>query len=153
MGRKNIYKVSLSEEDKKLLHKTINDKKSCKTVIRRCQLLLELDENNPNKATHKQLAKSYGMSPSTVAVTARTYAQQGISSVVKIKRNPRCNARKKVDGRTEAEILRIACGPAPEGYDRWSLRLLEKQVKLELEEPVGREAIRLALKKMNFTLT
>ena len=47
----------------------------------------------------------------------------------------------------------IACGPAPDGRARWTLRLLEKQVRLELDEPVGRETIRLALKKINFDLT
>lgn len=53
----------------------------------------------------------------------------------------------------EAEILRIACGPAPDGRARWTLRLLEKQVRLEFDEPIGRESIRLVLKKMNFDLT
>ena len=47
----------------------------------------------------------------------------------------------------------IACGPAPDGRARWTLRLLEKQVRLEFDEPIGRESIRLALKKMNFDLT
>ena len=44
----------------------------------------------------------------------------------------------------EAELLRIACGPAPDGRSRWTLRLLEKQVHLEFDEPIGRESIRLA---------
>lgn len=39
------------------------------------------------------------------------------------------------------------CNIAPDGHARWTLRLLEKQVRLELDEPVGRETIRLALKK------
>ena len=77
----------------------------------------------------------------------------GIPAIIKINRNPRSNARRKLDGRMEAEILRIACGPAPDGRARWTLRLLEKQVRLEFDEPIGRESIRLALKKMNFDLT
>lgn len=41
---------------------------------------------------------------------------------------------------------------APDGRVRWTLRLLEKQIRLEFDEPISRESIRIALKKMNFDL-
>lgn len=153
MGRKRTYKILLSDEDKKVLHTTINNKKTCKTTIRRCQILLELDENAPGHLTQTQIAKTFGVSNSTVSNVVSAFIKGGINSIIKINRNPRQNAKRKVDGRLEAELIRIACGPAPEGRARWTLRLLEKQVRMELDEPVGREAIRLTLKKMNFDLT
>ena len=153
MGRKRTYKILLSDEDKKVLHTTIQNKKTCKTTIRRCQILLELDENAPGHLTQIQIAKTFGVSNSTVSNVVSAYIKGGIHSIIKINRNPRQNAKRKVDGRLEAELIRIACGPAPEGRARWTLRLLEKQVRMELDEPVGREAIRLTLKKLNFDLT
>lgn len=153
MARKRTYKILLSEEDKKVLHATIHNKKTCKMTIRRCQILLELDENAPQHLTQMQIAKTFGVSKSTVSNIVSAYVRGGIPAIIKINRNPRSNARRKIDGRMEAELLRIACGPAPEGRARWTLRLLEKQVCLELDEPVGREAIRLTLKKMNFDFT
>lgn len=57
-----------------------------------------------------------------------------------------------LDTRVEAELIRIACGPVPEGRARWTLRLLAKQVSLELDEPVGKDTVRAVLKKMNFGL-
>ena len=57
------------------------------------------------------------------------------------------NTRRKVDGRMEAQIVEIACGLVPEGHSRWTIRLLEEQAKVELDEPVSREAIRRSLKK------
>ncbi len=152
MARKRTYKILLSDEDKKVLHATIHNKKTCKMIIRRCQILLELDENAPQYLTQMQIAKTFGVSKSTVSNIVSAYVRGGIPAIIKINRNPRSNARRKMDGRMEAELLRIACRPAPEGRARWTLRLLEKQVRLELDEPVGREAIRLALKKMNFDL-
>ena len=122
-------------------------------TIRRCQILLELDENATQHLTQMQIAKTFGVSKATVSNIVSAYVKGGISAIIKINRNPRQNARRKVDGRMEAELIRIACGPAPEGHARWTLRLLEKQVRLEFEEPVGRETIRRALKKMNFDLT
>lgn len=130
-----------------ILHSTINNKKTCKTIIRRCSILLELDENAPVHLTQLQIAKSYGVSKATVSNIVKAYADGGVKAVTAINRNPNSNARRKADGRAEAEIIRIACGPAPEGRCRWTLRLLEKQVRLELEEPVGRETIRRVLKK------
>lgn len=149
MARKRTYKILLSDEDKKILISTIHNKKTCKTTIRRCQILLELDENAPQHLTQMQIAKTFGVSKATVSNIVAAYAKGGLNAIIKINRNPRSNARRKMDGRMEAELIRIACGPAPDGRARWTLRLLEKQVRIELDEPVGRETIRLALKKMN----
>lgn len=100
-----------------------------------------------------QIAKTFGVSKSTVSNIVSAYVDRGIPAIIKINRNPRSNAKRKIDGRLEAELIRIACSPAPEGHARWTLRLLEKQVRLELDETISHESIRLALKKMNFDLT
>lgn len=122
-------------------------------TIRRCQILLELDENAPNHLTQMQIAKTFGVSKSTVSNIVSAYVDRGIPAIIKINRNPRSNAKRKIDDRLEAELIRIACSPAPEGHARWTLRLLEKQIRLELDETISHESIRLALKKMNFDLT
>lgn len=153
MGRTKTYHVLLSEEEINTLQNTIRNKKTCKTIIRRCSILLELDENKAKHLTHMQIASSFGVSKTTVSNIVKSYVNGSIHAVTTIKRNPRSNARRKVDGRVEAELIRIACGPAPAGRSRWTLRLLEKQVKLELDEPIDKETIRRALKKMNFDLT
>lgn len=147
MARKRTYKILLSDEDKKTLNATINNKKTCKMTIRRCQILLELDENAPQHLTQMQIAKTFGVSKATVSNIVAAYVKVDIPSIIKINRNPRQNARRKLDGRMEAESIRIAYGPVPDGRARWTLRPLEQQVHLELDEPVGREAIRLAIKK------
>ena len=131
MARKRTYKILLSDEDKKILHDTIHNKKTCKMTIRRCQILLELDEKAPQHLTQMQIAKTFGVSKSTVSNIVAAYVRGGIPAIIKINRNPRQNAKRKIDGRLEAELIRIACGPAPEGRARWTLRLLEKQVRLE----------------------
>ena len=47
----------------------------------------------------------------------------------------------------------MACGPAPNGHSRWTIRLLEESMKVVLDEPISREAIRRALKKTHLDLT
>ena len=90
----------------------------------------------------------------TVTNIVKDYNDGGIDKVISYSRNVNSdNARRKLDGRAEAKLIQIACGPVPEGHSRWTLRLLEGKVKVELEVPVGKDAIREALKKTSFDLT
>ena len=91
---------------------------------------------------------SLSISRGTIANTVKSYINEGLEATLKINRNINSdNARRKVDGRTEARIIEIACGPVPEGHSRWTIRLLEDQMKMVLDEPISREAIRRSLKK------
>ena len=90
----------------------------------------------------------------TVTNTVTKYMSGGIDAVTEFKRSINSdNARRKVDGRAEAKLIELACGPVPEGHSRWTIRLLEEESKVVLETPVGREAIRNTLKKTNIDLT
>ena len=56
----------------------------------------------------------------------------------------------KLDGAKEARLIAIACGPAPEGRARWTLKLLaDKLVELEVVDSISTEAVRQTLKKMS----
>ena len=107
-------------------------------TIRRYKILLELDENARQHLTQMQISKTFGVSKSTVSNIVVAYVKGGIPAIIKINRNPRSNTRRKLDGRMETELLCIACGPAPDGRARWTLRLLEKRVRLELDKPIER---------------
>lgn len=83
----------------------------------------------------------------TVTNTVKLYADGGVDSVTSIKRSLNSdNARRKLDGRSEARPIEIADRPAPEGHSRWTLRLLEEETKVALDTPVGKNAIGRALK-------
>ena len=100
-----------------------------------------------------ELAKN-GVCIATVSNTIRHYIDEGIDSVIKLKRSVNSdNAKRKVDGRTEAKLIEIACGPVPEGHSRWTLRLLEEKARVELDVPVSKDTIGRTLKKTNFDLT
>ena len=98
--------------------------------------------------------KSNGVCLATVTNTVKKYFEGGIDAVTEFKRNVNSdNARRVLDGRAEARIIELACGPVPKGHSRWTIRLLEEKSKIVLDTPVSREAIRRALKKTNFDLT
>ena len=154
MARPKKHIIKLTDDEVNELKSVIRKKKTSKTIRCRCQIILDLDEAHGKVLTHEQSAKSNGVCLATVANTVSKYTSGGIGAVTEFKRNINSdNARRKVDGRTEARLIELACGPVPEGHSRWTIRLLEKESKVILETPVSREAIRNALKKTNFDLT
>ena len=59
------------------------------------------------------------------------------------------SARPRIfDGAAEAKLVALACGPAPEGHAKWTLRLLEdKVVELHIVERASDNTIGRTLKK------
>lgn len=153
MARPKKYIINLTEEERTKFNSVINKKTTSKNIIRRCGIMLDLDINSGSNLTHEQLANSYGVCKATIANVILDYTQNGIEGIIKIKRNPNSNAKLKADGRVEAKLIQIACGPAPDGRSRWTLRLLEDKARLELETPISRETIRRTLKKTKLDLT
>ncbi len=154
MGRPRKYKVTLTDDEVKMLKSVMRKKQTTKTVRSRCQIIIDLDEAHGKILTYEQTAKTNCVCMATITNTLKLYAEEGIKGVISLKRNVNSdNARRKLDGRAEARIIEIACSPAPEGHSRWTLRLLEEQAKIVLDVPVSKDTIGRALKKINFDLT
>ena len=154
MARNKKYHINLTDKEFKQLKSLLRKSSTSRTVRCRCQILLDMDEAHGKLYTHEQCAKSNGVCIATVSNTIRHYIEEGIDSVIKLKRSVNSdNAKRKVDGRAEAKLIEIACGPVPEGHSRWTLRLLEEKARVELDVPVSKDTIGRALKKTNFDLT
>lgn len=154
MARKKKYIISLSDDELRALKSVMRKKTTTRTIKCRCQILIDLDEAHGKQFTQEQCAKATGVCKTTVYNVIKYYVDGGIKSVLSVERSINSdNARRKFDGRAEAKLIEIACGPAPEGHSRWTLRLLENKAKVELEVPVSKDTIGRALKKTNYDLT
>jgi len=61
--------------------------------------------------------------------------------------------KKKADGDFEAHLIALSCSDPPEGFSRWSLRLLaDKVVELDYIDNISHETIRRVLKKTKSNL-
>lgn len=142
------YKVVLTDEDIEEINRKLRNKSTPKTIIRRCRILLDLDETHGKIYSREQCAKRNGVCVSTVVHNASKFSEHGLKEALSRKRSVNSdNSRRKLDGRAEAKIIEIATGSAPEGHARWTLRLLEKECRIVLETPVGKSTIGRALKK------
>ncbi len=154
MARPKKYHIFLTDDDVTTLKSIIRKKNTSKTIRCRCQIIIDLDEAHGKVLSHEQSAKSNGVCMATVTNTVKRYHEEGMDGLATLKRSINSdNARRKLDGRAEARLIEIACSPAPEGHSRWTLRLLEEQGRIVLDEPVGKNAIGRALKKTDFDLT
>lgn len=155
MARHKKYPVTLTDDEVKRLKKLLRNKDTSKTIANRCRVLLELDTSHPPISYYKDCAAKFGISQSAVSHIVKQYHEEGLDSVLTYKRNENSNrANRKVDGRLEAEIIKLACGPAPEGYARWSIRLLARELFVLLgDDAVSADTIRRTLKKTGFDLT
>jgi len=144
------YIVDLTTEERKDLESRLRGGEMGVRKVKRIQILLKADEG----WVDERIAEAVGVGLSTVERTRRKFVERGLEGAI-TNRRPRRKYPRKLDGRGEAHLIALVCGPVPEGYARWSLRLLaDELVKIEsLEiESISYETVRQALKKTNLSL-
>ena len=153
-GRNRKYKVMLSNEERNRLKEAIRDKKISNTIRNRCRILLALDENQSSLTTYDDCAYYLGVSKPMISNVVKCYALEGIDKVLVLNRNINSNnANRKIDGAMEARIIAMACGDAPDGHARWTVKLITEEARVRLELSAGEEAVRRRLKKTGCVLT
>jgi hypothetical protein len=121
--------------------------------LTRARILLKSDcgEGGPNW-TYEAICKALDVNSLTVTTVRKAYAEGGLEKALNRKKPDR-EYTHCLDGNAEAHLIAMACSEAPEGYERWTLRLLrDRFVKLEIVESVSHETIRTTLKKTKLNL-
>ena len=97
--------------------------------------------------TNEAIASAYEVSTKKVEQLKKRFVEEGFAAA--LYRKPVTNAhRRKITGDEEAHLIALYCRHAPEGHERWTLRLLaEKMVELDIIASVSHETIRRTLKK------
>ena len=147
------YFVKLTNEERLHLEKLISCGTAPARQLTRARILLKSDcnEGAPNW-TIEAISETFDVNPTTVAIVRKRYKEGGMEKVLHRKKPNREYAR-RLDGYAEAHLIAMVCSDAPEGYGRWTLRLLrDRFVKLEIVESVSHETIRAMLKKTNLSL-
>lgn len=105
--------------------------------------------------TQEVVAERAGVHVDTVVKTSKAYADRGGDVEETIRRKKRLTPPTPpvVTGEVEARLIKLACSAPPQGYSRWSLRLLEKHVVLVDDIPdLDHSTIGRVLKKRNCVL-
>ncbi len=137
-----VFAVHLTVQEKGRLKKMIRAGRNSTQAITRARILLKTDDG----WTAPQVATAFDVSERTVHRVKRRYVEDGLEEVLRHHNSP--NPYRKVDEKVEAYLIALACSPAPEGHDHWTLRALAgKVVELGVVESLSHETVRLHLKK------
>lgn len=147
------YFVKLTTEERQYLEKLISSGTTQARRLTRARVLLKSDcsEGGPNWS-YEAIRDAFDVNSMTVTNIRKAFVEGGMEKTLSRKK-PEREYSHSLDGNAEAHLIALACGAAPDGYERWSLRLLQDRcVKLEIVSSISHETIRTTLKKKNLSL-
>ena len=148
------YIIALTEEERKdLSDLTFKGKQRSQKVLN-ALILLACDEgvHQTERSTNEEIARVLHISLRKIDRVKKRFVEEGMEASLDRKIRNRLYA-KKTDGDFEAHLVALSCSEPPEGFARWSLRLLaDKVVELNYIDSISHETVRRVLKKRNQTL-
>ena len=148
------YIIELSDTDQKTLRDIVAKGSASARTILRANILLASNRNAKQYMTVAQIADVYHTTPTTVQNVRTSYVNNGLEATVFRKKREAPPVPAKVTGDVEARIVALACSEPPEGYNRWTVRLLaDKCVELNYVESLSHMTVSRVLKKTNLSLT
>ena len=148
------YKITLTAEERQELTSIKQKGKHRSQKVLNSLILLNCDEGlcQDKRSKNEDIAKILKISMRKIDRIKKCFVEQGLEIALNGTKGQRTYA-KKADGDFEAHLIALSCGKPPEGFARWSLRLLsDKVVELNYVDKISHETIRRVLKKTKLNL-
>jgi len=148
------YMVELSRGEREELQDVIRAERMVAHKRLHAQMLLKLDQGSDGPAwTDAQVAEAFDCRSRTAERLRERLVEHGFEGVLEHGNQGAYRVR-KLDGVAEAHLIALACGEAPEGSNRWTVRLLADQmVALGYVDSCSKSTVHNTLKKTNLSLT
>jgi len=143
------YIVTLTKDERETLVALTSKGKHKSQKILNALILLGCDEGGyqMKRSTNEEMARVLNISMKKIDRVKRRFVLEGIDTALNRRKGSRTYT-KKLDGDFEAHLVALSCSEPPEGFARWSLRLLvDKVVELNYIDGISHEAVRRILKK------
>ena len=148
------YIVTLTKDERNSLKKITSKGKHKSQKIINALILLGCDEGEfqEKRSTNEDISRVLKIGMRKIDRIKKRFVECGMDVTLNGKKGSRVYS-KKADGDFEAHLVALGCSDPPEGFAKWSLRLLaDKCVELEYIDKVSHETIRQVLKKTNLNL-
>ena len=141
------YAIDLTDTERVALREILSKNKVKRSTLINAYILLKADR--ACGWTNADIASAYDISTKKVEQLKKRFVEEGFDAA--LYRKPVTNAhRRKITGDEEAHLIALCCSQAPEGQERWTLRMLaDKMVELDIVDAVSHETIRRTLKKVH----
>ena len=146
--------VTLTEDERTQLQALIHTGREPAFRRRRAQIFLQVDAGpwGPGR-TDTDTAENLTVGRTTVERARRAFTRQGLAAALQPPALDHPRRERRLDGTGEAALIKLACSPPPEGRSGWTLHLLaDRLVELQVVDSIGRETVRVALKKTGCSL-
>ena len=146
--------VTLTEEEHNFLTQLTSKGKHRSQKILNALTLLACDEgeHQHKRSKNEEIARVLNTSMRKIDRVKKRFVVDGLDVALNGKKGSRVYA-KKADGDFEAHLIALSCSEPPDGFARWSLRLLaDKVVELDYIDSISHETVRRVLKKTNLNL-
>ncbi len=149
------YRVTLTQEERKELESMTRRGKTHARRFIHARALLLCDAGADGPAWNvSDVATALGVTSRAIEHLKKRFVEEGLEAA--LERKPREKPPREVtfDGAFEARLIALACSDAPEGRQRWTVRLLaDKAVELRFAASVSHMTVQRVLKKTNLSLT
>lgn len=135
------HHITLSDHDRTTLKQLLSQGTLSAKKFKRATALLELDRGK----SLAEVATTLDLVYHTIASLRNAYHKSGLNC---LEDAPRSGRPRLVDSLQRAKITALATSDAPEGYARWSVRLLaEKVVESGICDEISYSCVHTILKK------
>jgi len=144
-----LYKVTLQADEREELEAITHKGSHQSQKVINALILLNCDEGefNDHRSRGEDVANILRISMRKIDRVKKRFVEDGLDAALGRQQSQRSYER-KADGEFEAHLVALSCGEPPQGFARWSLRLLaDRAVELEYIDSVSYETIRRVLKK------
>jgi len=145
------YRVTLQLDERSALEAIVQKGSHASRTMVNALVLLNCDEGEfqPRRMKNEDVAAVLNISMRKIDRVKKRFVEEGLDAALERRPSARVYQR-KADGDFEAHLVALSCGPPPEGFSRWSLRLLaDRAVELNYIDSVSYETVRRVLKKTN----
>src|SRR6266702_7850976 len=123
------YVVRLSGEERQRLETLIRKGKSPARRLLKARILLKADVSEAGDGwSDSRIIEALDASPSMVYRVRKQLVEEGLEAVLSRKQRATPAVPRIFDGEKEAKLTALACSNPPQGYARWTLRLLETKL-------------------------
>lgn len=143
------YIITLTESEREELQSIVQKGKHRSQKVLNALILLNCDEGNfrSTGTINEDIARILQISMRKIDRVKKAFVEHGPEVALHGTRGQRVYKR-VADGEVEAHLIALSCSKPPEGYARWSLRLLaDKAVELNYVDHISHETVRRVLKK------
>lgn len=149
-----LYRVTLTAEERADLERITQKGSHLSQKVLNALILLNCDEGlfQGRRMKNEDVAGVLKISMRKIDRLKKRFVEEGLEVALDGHPSERLY-EKKTDGEFEAHLVALSCSAPPEGFERWSLRLLaDRSVELNYIDSVSYETVRRVLKKTNSSL-